>query len=211
MDAEGSTRWSPAQIIQAGGIVCQSEWSDLLNQNRFYKFGQRTVTTDSNGLVSLASLNSGSGDSAQYFYRLLSLSDANYLYRETDFNYVPMATVVGFQSPFEYLYYYAGDNFQVLPVQSNVTMTAFVNWTPPTIAQLAGDDSVITFPSGYELVLVWVTAATLLMKGAAESQAASDLLSLASDARRNMQGDIARRTTRPTFAVFQDSAASWGP
>lgn len=211
MDADGSTRWTPAEIVAVGGIVCQNEWSDIVNQNRFYRFATRSVTTDSSGRVVISDLNSGSGDNAQYFYRVLAgFTDGNSLWRETDFSSVPMATLQNSQSPSDYLFYLAGDYFQLLPVQAGNVLTVAVNHTPPTIAQLAGDSSTIPFPSGYEYILVWVTAGTLLMKGAAESQAASDLMVLADGARKNMLGDIARRTTRPTSALFQDSPSAWG-
>jgi hypothetical protein len=211
MDAEGSNRWTPATITAVGGIVSTNEWSDILDQNRFYKFSSIPVVADSQGRIPIASLTIGTGDSTQYFYRLLNLNDGNWQYNETDYNYVPMAAVVGSQSPNMYQYYLAGDFFQVLPIQPGATFNVTVNWTPPTIAQLAGTTSVIPFVSTYEYLLVWVTAATLLMKGAAESQAAADLMSLADGARKNMLGQIARRTTRPTFALYPDSAASWGP
>lgn len=210
MDAESSNRWSPAIIQSVGGIASQNEWSDIVNQNQYYRFGTRSVTTDSQGRVPISQLSSGSGDTAEYFYRLLSgFTDGNTLWTETDYRYVPLATQTNYQNPYQYSYYLAGDYFQLLPVAVGTTLTAAVNHTPPTIAQLAGDDSVVPFPSGYEWILVWVTAATLLMKGAAESQAASDLFSLAADARRNMLGDIARRTTRPTIALYQDSPSAW--
>lgn len=210
MDAQGSNRWDPTTIIGAGGIVSTNEWSDIINQNRFYKFAQRTVVTDSLGRIAISDLDSGAADSKQYFYRMLpGLTDGSTLYGETDFDYVPMATQLSTQT-FPPQYYLAGDYFQVLPVQAGLTLYAPVNWTPASIAQLAGPTSPIPFPVGYEYILVWVTAATLLMVGASESQAASDLMSLADGARKNMLGDIARRTTRPTFAVFTDSAASWG-
>lgn len=212
MDAEGSNRWSPAVIVAAGGIVSTSEWSDIINQNRYYKFAQRTVTTDSQGRIALADLSSGAGDSAQYFYRLLpGLTDGNLLYSETTFANVPLAALQGSQSPFQYQYYYIGDYFQILPVQSGLILYAPVNWTPPSISQLAGPGSTIPFVTGYEQILVWMTAATLLMKGAAESQAASDLMSLSDGARKNMLGDLARRTTMPTFAIYPDTAAAWTP
>lgn len=212
MDAEGSARWPDDLIVAIGGITSQNEWSDIINQNRFYRFATRSVTTDSDGRVAIADLTTGSGDSTEYFYRVLvGFSDGNILWTETDFNYVPMATQTGYQVPNRYQYYLAGDYFQLLPVQASLgPLSCQVNHTPPTVAQLAGDSSVVRFPSGYEYILVWVTAATLLMKGAAESRAASDLMQLADGARKNMLGDIARRSARPTSAVFQDSATSWG-
>lgn len=210
MDAEGSNRWTPQTITAIGGIESLNEWSDILDQNRFYKFAQRTVTTDSLGRIAITDLDSGSADTKQYFNRMLAgLTDGSRLYTETDFENVPMATQVSAQQCAP-LYYLAGDYFQVLPVQSGLTLSAPVNWLPASISQLAGPTSAIIFPTGYEYILVWVTAATLLMKGASESQAAADLMSLADGARKNMLGSIARRTTRPTFAIFGDNASAWG-
>jgi hypothetical protein len=211
MDAESSARWSPALIQSVGGIVSLNEWSDILNQNQYYKFATRSVTTDANGCVSVASLTTGSGDTVQTFARVVGpFTDGNILWTETDYRYVPLATQSNYQTPASYQYYLAGDNFQLLPVQSGLALTVVVNYIPATIAQLAGDSSTVIFPSGYEWILVWVTAATLLLKGGAESQAASDLYSLADDARKNMLSGIARLTTRPTFALFQDDPGNWG-
>ncbi len=211
MDAESSDRWTPALIQSVGGIVSQTEWSGIMDQNQYYHFSQLSVTTDSDGRVALSDLDSGSGDTAQYFNKLLvGFTDGNTLWVETDFRYVPLATQTNWQNPYEYSYYLSGAYFQILPVASGTALTATLNWLPANIAQLAGDDSVIPFPRGYEWILVWVTAATLLLKGGAESQAASDLFSLADSARKQMLGSIARLTTRPTSALLQDSPQSWG-
>lgn len=211
LDAESSSRWSDSLIIAVGGTVSQTEWSAILNQNRYYRFANRSVTTDASGRIAIADLSSGSGDAREYFYRVLAgPTDGNILWRETEFQYVPLGTQLNYQNPYEYLYYLAGDYFQLLPVQSGLSLTVAVNHTPPSIAQLAADDSTIIYPTGYEYIPVWVTAATLLLKGGAESQAASDLLTLADSVRKDMLGDIARRTTRPTSAIFLDSPAAWG-
>lgn len=211
MDADGSTRWSAATIQSVGGIVSLSEWSGILEQNQYYRFARRSVTTDASGRVALSALDSGSGDSAEYFNRVLvGFTDGNTLWSETDFRYVPMATQTNWQSPYAYAYYLQGEYFQLLPVASGTALTVTVNYTPPTIAQLAGDSSVIPFPRGYEWVLVWQTAATLLLKGGAESQAAADLFALADTTRRQMLGSVARLTTRPTSALLQDARSDWG-
>lgn len=210
MDAESSTRWTDAFITSVGGIVSQNEWSDILNQNQYYRFGNRSVTTDSEGRIAIADLTVGSGDDTEYFYRVLTgPTDGNILWQQTDLRYVPLGTTTNYQNPYQYLYYLVGEYFQLLPVQSGLALTVAVSHTPPTISQLAGATSVIPYPSGYDWILVWVTAATLLMKGAAESQAASDLFALADSARKNMLGDVARRTVRPSSAFFTDSPAAW--
>lgn len=210
MDATSSARWPDAFITSVGGIIHANEWSDILNQNAYYRYADRSVTTDSSGRIAISGLDSGSADTAQYFYRVLvGPTDGNILWKETDFSSVPLGTQTNYQNPYEYLFYLAGDYFQLLPVASGTVLTVAVNHTPPTISQLAGGSSVIAFPAGQEFILCWMTAGTLLLKGGAESQAASDLFALADEARKNMLGDIARRTTRPTFAKFGDSAASW--
>lgn len=211
MDADGSNRWSPDLVVLTGGMISTNEWSDIVNQNRYYRFAQVPVTTDDQGRIAIADLTTGTGDTTQNFYRMLTgPTDGNILWTETDFNTVPLGTMQGNQAPNAYTYYLAGDYFQLLPVQAGLALTCFVNWTPLSISQLAGAPSAITFPAGYELLLVYMTAATLLMKGGAESQAASDLMTLCDGIRKNMLSDIARRTTRPTFAVFQDGARDWG-
>lgn len=211
MDAESSTRWTDPFILAVGGTVCQTEWSEILDTNQYYRVGTRSVTTDSAGRVAIADLTTGSGDSTENFYRLLTgLTDGNILWTQTDLGYVPLGTQTNFQSPYQYLYYLAGEYFQLLPVQSGLALTVQVSHTPPTVAELTSGSSVLDFPRGYEQIVAWVTAATLLLKGAAESQAASDLFSLADSARSNFLGNIGRRTTRPTSPIFQDSAASWG-
>lgn len=211
MDAEDSARWTPPTIISVGGIVSATEWSGIMDQNQYYHFSQLSVTTDSSGRVALSSLDSGSGDSAQYFNKLLvGFTDGNVLWTETDFRYVPMATQTNWQNPYSYQYYLSGDYFQLLPVATGTALTATLNWLPATIAQLADDNSLIIFPRNYEWILVWVTAATLLLKGGTESQAASDLFALADSARKQMLGSIARLTTRPTSALLQDAPESWG-
>lgn len=211
MDAESSTRWTEPLILAVGGTVCQTEWSEILAQNQYYRCATRTVTTDSQGRVAIADLTTGSGDSTEYFYRLLTgFTDGYTLYTQTDLEYVPLATQTNYQSPFQNLFYLAGDYFQLLPVQSSITLTVQVNHTPPTVAELSSGSSTITIPRGYEWVLVWVTAATLLLKGAAESAAASDLFSLAESARLSNLADLARLTTRRTTPIFQDSAGEWG-
>jgi hypothetical protein len=211
MDAENSTRWSDPFIRSVGGIISQNEWSDIVNQNQYYRFATRSVVTDNQGRIAIADLTSGSGDDTEYFYRVLTgPTDGNIIWRQTDLRYVPLGTQTNYQNPYEYLFYLAGDYFQLLPVQAGLALTVDVNHTPPTISQLADTNSTVPFPSGYEFIPVWATAGTLLMKGAAESQAASDLFTLADGARKNMLGDIARRTVRPTSALFNDSPAAWG-
>lgn len=222
LDGEGSSRWTPTLIRDTGGMVMTNEWSDLLNQNRALRYAARTVTTDATGCVPLSALDrippplippvspDTQGDSAEYFYRVIGgFTDGSRVWVERDAGELPVPLLTGAVAPIAPCFVLTGDRFQLLPAIPGTVLSAAVSHTPPTIAQLATDLSQIQFPRGYEYILVWVTAGTLLLKGAAESQAASDLFALADGARKNMLGDVARRTTRPTFASFSDTAQDW--
>lgn len=203
-------RWGTAVINSVGGMVHAQEWTKLLNQNRTYSFASVAVTTDANGAVSIASLSTGSADTKQNFFRLLSgFTDGNYLWRETDYDRVPLGTIQNYQSPWDYVYYLAGSNFQLLPVMASLSLTAFVNWTPPRIDQLSGDSVAINFPDGYENILSLQTAGYLLNKGGNEAGAANVLFAQADDMRTAMYAYLARLTTRPSSLAFSDLAVNW--
>ena len=73
----------------------------------------RQVTTDSNGVIAFASLNTGGGDSQQNFYRILSVSDGNVLYTQTRFQDVPLATTTNYLPTYPRLYYIVGEQVQI--------------------------------------------------------------------------------------------------
>ena len=212
LDGEGSNRWTPRLVLDIGGMVMTNEWSDILNQNKAARWAMRQVVTDAQGRVPFSALDmipppgppgvpDLSGDAAEYFYRVIGgFTDGARVWVEVDANELPVPFLSGAVAPIAPCFVQIGDAFQLLPATPGASLSAAVSHTPPTVAQLASDLSVLQFPRGYEYIPVWVTAATLLMKGAAESQAAADLFSLADGARKNMLGDTARRTTSPTFA-----------
>jgi hypothetical protein len=211
LDGESSERWTDPQLKSLGGIIMLDEWSGILNANPYYRMARVPVTTDSQGRVPIAALTTGTGDSAQNFYRLHTITDGNILWRETDLRYVPMGAITNYQNPYEYLFYLTGDFYQLLPVTPAIQVFCDVNWRPPTLDDLSALTAppYIDFPNGYEWILAWITAGSALMKGGAETQAASDLFAWASDARRNMLGDVGRRSLRPTQALYVDSPAAW--
>lgn len=206
-----SPRWDLLTIKAVGSQVFAEEWSNILDTNPYYRFNEVSATTNSSGQVTVASLTTGSADTVKNFARVLSgFSDGVVLYRETDYRNVPLATTTSYQAPWDYLYYLAGSNFQLLPVTASLAVTCWVSWTPCNLNALASGASTIDFPTDHEYLLVWATAAKLLLKGGAESGAAQTLLGLADDARKSMLGSVGRLTTRPSFLMFQDTAASWG-
>jgi len=210
MDAVGSDRWSDSLIKTVLNSVFEAEWSNILNAAPYYKFATRTVTTDADGQFALSDLDLDSGDSSQYWYRIMSVSDGNYLYQQTRFQDVPLATTTNYLPSHPRLYYIAGDNVQILPVASDVTMTIGINYKPQSISDLLSDSSsVVDFPRNSHLILVWEAAAQLLLKGGAETSAAVDLKALAREERESLLDDIRRRTINPTMMAYPDNKSDW--
>lgn len=210
MDAVSSNRWSDSLISVVLGSVFDAEWSNILNAAPFYKFAKREVTTASDGTIALSDLTTGSGgDAAQNFYRVLSVSDGNVLYEETNFADVPLATTTNYLPSYPRLFYIAGDNIQVLPADTAADLFIYVNWKPTTINDLSSDLSTFDFPDNAHLIIVWEAAAQLLLKGGAETSAAGDLRSLAQLERVSLLDDIRRRTINPTRMAYPDLKYEW--
>jgi len=210
MDAVDADRWSDSLIVTILGNVFDGEWSNILNAAPYYTFGLRTATQDSNGQIPFASLNSGSGDSQQNYYRILNVSDGNSNYSETRYQDVPLATATNYFPPYGYAYYIVGDYIQFLPVGSGVQMTIGVNYKPTNIADLSSDSALITFPDSSELILAIAAASKLLNKGGAESGAAQVLARMADEERVSLLDDLRRRTINPTRMAYPDSRSDWG-
>ncbi len=210
MDAVSSSRWSDATITTVLSSVYGDEWSNILNAQPYYTFAKRTVTTDSDGLVPFSSLSSGAGDSQQNFYRILSVSDGNVLYTQTRFQDVPLATTTNYLPTYPRLFYTAGQNLQILPVSSGLTLYVYVNYKPTPFNQLTTNNSVIDFPDGGELVLANEAGAALLNKGGAESGAAQVLRNEATLSRTLMLDDLRRYTIQPTMMAYPDQKYEWG-
>lgn len=209
MDAVGSSRWSDSLILTVLNSVFEAEWSNILNAAPYYRFATRTVSTDLDGKFALDDLNGGGGDSEENWYRILSVTDGNYLYQQTRFQDVPLATTTNYLPSHPKLYYIAGDDVQILPVASNLGMTVYVNHKPTSLSDLGGGSSVVEFPKNSHLILVWEAAAQLLLKGGAETSAAVDLKALARQERESLLDDIRRRTINPTMMAYPDNKSDW--
>lgn len=211
MDAGSSQRWSDATIVAVANSVYDAVWSDILNAAPYYTFGQRSVTTDSQGRITFSSLNKNvPGDAEENWYRILSLSDGNVLYTQTSFQNVPLATTTNYLPTYPRQYYIAGQYVQVLPVTASLALTAFVNYKPTALADLSLDTSSITFPENNEYILVWEAASQLLLKGGTEAGAAAQLKALAEAEKATMLDDLRRRTINPTLMAYPDQKYDWG-
>ena len=209
MDAASSARWTDVFITTVLGYIFDNEYSSLLAANPYYKLANRAVTCDANGQFLLTALNSGAGDTKQYWGKILALTDGNSVYRQTEFMSVPLATTQNQGLPYMYLYYLAGDNIQVLPVSSGLALNCWVNYMPPRIDQLSAVGVAVDWPDGDESILWNLAAAELLTKGGAETQAAADIRALAASQRQSMYQDLSRRTARPLFMGYSDTASEW--
>lgn len=208
MDSVGSGRWSDTLIKSVANSVFDAEWSEILNAAPMYTFAQRSVTSDANGQVAFSALNGGIGDSEQNWYRILSVTNGNVAYSETEFSRVPLGTTSSVQNTYDKLYYVAGSTVQILPAVSE-SLTIAVNYKPTSLSDLASDNSTVEYPDNNHFILVWMSAAQLLLKGGAEAAAAAQLRALAENERVTMLNDIRRRTINPTRLAYPDSKYDW--
>lgn len=212
MDADAGDRWSPSFLLNILDSVFGDEWSNILNAAPYYNFATRSVVTDANGQIPFASLNSGSGDNAQNFYRVLSMYDNMALYTEANYRDVPMGTVSNYTPQYPKQYYIVGEFVQILPVQASLPLTVTVNYKPTSLADLASDSSVISFPEGNAMLLACEAAGRALetKAGAEDINGAQSLFRSAQRYRSDFLDDIARRTINPRRMGYPDSRLDWG-
>lgn len=208
MDAVSNQRWSSDMVARVINSVYADEWSNLLNAQPYYRFAKRTVTTDVDGQIPFTSFDSGSGESKQNFYRILSVSDGNVLYTQTRFQDVPLATTTNYLPTYPRMYYTAGQSVQILPVQSGLSLYVFVNYKPANLADLSGT-TLIDFPDANETIIANEAGARLLNKGGAESVAAKTLRDEANMQRSSMLDDLRRYTINPTMMAYPDQKYDW--
>jgi hypothetical protein len=209
-DAVGSSRWTDPLILTVVSSVHDNEWSNLLNAAPYYTFAQRNVATDSEGKVALAALNSGTGDNARTLYRILSVADAQVQYAQMEYLDAPALASDAQWTWDRPAFYVAGDFLWILPRQPQVPLRVVVNTKPPRLTQLSSGSAVVPFPAGAEMLLAYEGAAQVLIKGGAESSAATVLKRQAQEERATLLDDLRRRTTQPTFMRYPDRRGDWG-
>lgn len=211
MDATNSSRWDDLTLLDWADVVFDAEWTGLLDVAPTIRAAVRSVTTDANGQVAWSALNSGSGDTAETFYKVLSVDDGQRVYRPVSFLDVPMGTRANVPySQWDPAYYPFGEAFQFLPVVSGQALTFTVSTIPARPSTLAGDASTVTFPDPYGPLVAWGTAAMALQKGGAEADTSIMFQAQADKLRRQMYADYARKTAVPTVFGFPDRAWEWG-
>jgi len=210
MDAVGATdRWSDDFMKQVLNNTYDTEWSNILNAFPYYTFNQKSVTTDSNGQIAFTALDTGSGDTQQHFYRVLSVNDGSVIYTETRFQDVPLATTTNYLPTYPRLYYIVDSKLQLLPVDSGKSVYVAVNYKPTALLDLSSDNVVLTYPENNYIVIAAEAAAALLLKGGAEASAANNYKKMAAENREIMIDDLRRRSINPTRMAYPDLRYDW--
>lgn len=214
MNAVGSNQWSDAELQTWLGLASWQEWANLLNMNNQYYMQAITVTQDSNGQFNVSDLTTGSGDTAKYFYRVLTIAQPStpigqiqFFYKEVRYKLFPNPQP---NTSLPYVWYRYGSKLQILPVSSGQQMTVTVNYRPPRVDQLSADNITVDFPDGYESLLAWRATELALNKGGSENPAAMIARQMAADIREPMLDDLGRQSTNPIVADAFDSPDDWG-
>lgn len=216
-DAAGSTRWSDATVLQWLGLVHWQEFKNILNANNQYTLASFTVTEDADGRFLKTALDSGSADTLLTHYRILSLSQntAGAIASAGPILYYKQVAYIDYPTPqasvlAPYVWYDFGSYIQVVPVQPTNTLQVVVNQLPQRADLLATGASTVVFPSGYETLLGYMTAAHMLQKGGAETPASLALQQQADYIRQPMMQDLRRTGIQPTLFRALDDAGQWG-
>lgn len=214
MSATGSNQWSDAILKSWCGIAQWKLQADLLNINNVFYSQSVTVSQDSNGQFTVASLTTGSADAKKYFYRILSVALPatsggvyQYFYRQSRYQDFPTPQP---NTSLPYVWYRLGSQIQILPVSSGHSMAIQVNYRPPRVDALSGGSIAIDFPEGYEDLIPWYAASLALVKGGTETQAAKDIAAQTQVMTDNFLQDLGRQGTWPIVAQSFDTADMWG-
>lgn len=216
-DAVGSPRWSTSTITQYIGWEQWQNQAKLLNaNNQYYVNGPVTVSPNVTGTFNVSVLDTGTGDSKMYFYRMLLIglpsggtsgTSGPLWFRQApsmqDYPPTQPSTVL------PYVWYQMGTVIQTLPINVG-DLQCYVNYRPPRADQLSGSGVTVDYPEGYEMGLAWGAASRMLAKGGSEMIASAAARQQANEFLENMLFDLGRRGTNPIIARANDSPSDWG-
>lgn len=205
-----SARWSDTILTDVIAEAFRDGWTAILGAMPSYRWAARSITAGATGTFAQSSLNSGSGDSAQYWYRILAITDGAYFWRYVDFADAPNALLqpVRWPTP-ERLWYQQGSDVQLLPPQAQ-TVTVYVSWTPTEPDALASTASTVDWPDGFHRALLYKAAQFALSKGGAELDSAAAMGQYADERFQQMLQQLARPNAQPWRMEPVDAAWMWG-
>lgn len=214
-DAANSGRWddtagSTGEIDRLLGDEFDRAWRRILNANPYYRVSKRTPTSDADGKYAISDLSSGSGDSAERFYRILrvAINNITYPYQPRSEQEFLAETLQLYRG---YYWFHEGTNIVAMPISASTQATGiWVNWLPTRIDNLSADSVAPDFPDGYEHILCRKAAARMLEKGAAEAGAAQYLDAKADEMEAEMLQDLARLSIDARQPAYNDASADWG-
>lgn len=216
MDATGSSRWdstggTSGEIDPVLSYVFDKEWRRILTHQPYQRVAQKTPTSDSSGRYAISDLSVSTTDAEQRLFRILAVVIDNRAYQEVDAKDWFSALA---DNPTSRVYWRQGDYLNCLPTQASTAIASpdgiWVNHIPSRPDALSADSVTVTFPDGYDEIVILETAALLLSKGGAETGTTMNLKALANEMRKDMLDDLSRTSARPRTFAYSDSKLDWG-
>jgi len=196
-DAENSARWDTTTVNALFALTFDRGWRRILDADACYRYTKLSVTPDSDGFVTLASIEAQITPSR--LYRCIDQRTVRNRGLATLGEVVLDPLVIG-------------TNVRFVNPTITGTVSLWVNHMPQNPQAFTGDTAdtdAVDWPDGEELVLAYYLAAMLLTKGAVESGAAGDLFQIVDQLFADMLQKLMRRTTHVGQFDATDNANDW--
>lgn len=206
-DAYGSPRWNydiGGEVDLWIGATMDEEWRRILDASAYYRVRRVTITSDAAGYYNISDLSTAT----QRLNKVIAFTVDNIVYEETTVKKYVLAPTYNSAVP-QYLWWFEGEQIFAMPIQASKAAIVLINHIPPRYENIAAEADTVTWPDGYEQVLVWSAAAKLLDKGGVESGPAVALKMNAAQARDDMLTDLKRRSLAPGKMLYADSSMEW--
>ena len=197
-DAENATRWDATTVNALFALVFDRGWSRVLDADACYRYTKLTVMPDTDGFVTLASINAQI--TPERLYRCIDQRTVRDRGLATVGDAVLDPIVLG-------------TNVRFVNPTIRGSVSLWVNHMPQNPESFTGstaDTDSVTWIDGNELCLVYHLAAMLLTKGAVETGASAALFAVVDDLFSDMLQNLMRRTTKLAQFAATDNANDWG-
>lgn len=207
-DTLNATADYPEPMVESiASFVHQDEWKKILGAAPYYRTARRSVTTDADGRFTVSSLSTAT----QNAFRVLQINDGQY----REYTYVNPSQVnllgdLASMNGSTRMWTRVGDDVQMMGSVTSTALTVLLNHTPKAVADITDDSEVVVFPSNYEPILYYESAALLLAKAGREMDDANAVQVMAERLREKMLADLRREVAEPTVFSPTDSPWEWG-